>query len=57
VKKQKMEIIPESEVIQAIQEGKKLFYEKFVNLEDKITINYFQERERDKILNDVSCFW
>jgi len=48
VEKQKNEIVPDKEVIQAVQEGKKLFYEKFVNLGDKITINYFQEREREK---------
>jgi hypothetical protein len=58
-----MEIVPEKEIIQATQEGKRLFYEKFVNLEDNITINYLQEkkiereRERINILNDFSGLW
>jgi len=47
VEKQENEIIPEKEVIQAAQEGKKLFYEKFVNLKENIKIAYFWERERE----------
>ena len=47
IEKQKNEIIPEKEIIQATQEGKKLFYEKFVNLEENIKITYFQGQERE----------
>jgi hypothetical protein len=52
MKKQKMETVSTEEAIQAVQEGKRLFYEKFVGLKDEISINYYpekkQERERER---------
>lgn len=48
VEKQEMEIVSEEKVEQFIQEDKRIFYEKFVSLEENITIDYFTDRERER---------